>query len=1125
MGKKVKGLLVEIGGDTSALQKSLNTVNKSTSNLSKELRGVNSLLKFDPKSTELLAQKQTILNENIKQTQQKLDTLQKAKEEADNAMANGTKISEDGYRGLQREIINTQNKLNQLKTEASNWTKVGKSIEEVGNKISNLSNKGAQVGGFLTKTVSTSLIGASVAAVKAMNDVDDGLDIIETKTGATGEQWQELQDIFRDVSSNVPANLEDIGAAIGEINTRLDLTGDSLKNASFDFLKFAKVNGTDVNSSVQLVTRAMGDAGIKTENYKELLDMLTVAGQKSGISIDSLATNLAKYGAPMRALGIDTKNAIAMFAGWEKAGVNTEIAFSGMKKAISNWGAAGKDSTKEFSKTLDEIAKCPTIAKATTKAIEVFGAKAGPDLADAIKGGRFEFQKYVDALENGTGTLDSTYSMIVDDVDEAELAMQKMKLALHDTGEIIAKTVGPVVSDLAGDFQELMKKFDKLDPAMKKNILKWGAIAIAVGPAISVISKAGNIIGSVTKGVGIFSQAIGVAKNNTTSTVLAVNNLAQAFKLLKNPVGLALSAITAVTAAVIYFSSQQNEAQKEAEEFSKKIQENKNSFDEYNKTINDNLKSDLAQIDSTKKLRKELSELVDENGKVKEGYESRVQFILKELNGALGTEYELNGDIIKNYQQMQKEIDNLIEKRKAEIHLKAEEEKYSNVIKKEGDAVKDLKDALTNLNNLQKEYGTNLDGLQKKVETLNSMKDNLWITGGSEVAKKQYEKEANRIQDTINAYKNSLSVVQECTEEKKKYEGDYALFVEGKYQEIGKNIKNITQDWCNATIESIKTSIQEQGTSLELYKQIYEQTGNEVALQNMQQIQNNLSALADELVKRTQTITELSPSEIEAWKNLADNSYGEYSRAISQMAPEMQQKIQEATGVIAAGTPQMQEKAKELGNKTIEEFDKNSDARSKALKTMQGYLNGLSDEDKRELLKQAGIDDVDKFLKELDKGSLSEDCGKNLLKGLWNGLQDGTWQGRILGTASGLASSVNKCFTGKKGWDIHSPSRKMRKFVNYYLDPIPTVFQNRKREILNVTSRMAKDINSSMQKVLQLQSSINLEGVNSKINKIMLNSTRIIYTTPQMIFNFQKLDESNLKIAFDYVNKRLGSYY
>lgn len=92
------------------------------------------------------------------------------------------------------------------------------------------------------------------------------------------------------------------------------------------FLKYAKVNGTDVNTSVQLVTRAMGDAGIAAEDYGSVLDSLTVAGQKSGISVDTLATNLAKYGAPMRQLGLDTQQSIALFAGWEKAGVNTEIA-------------------------------------------------------------------------------------------------------------------------------------------------------------------------------------------------------------------------------------------------------------------------------------------------------------------------------------------------------------------------------------------------------------------------------------------------------------------------------------------------------------------------------------------------------------------------------------------------------------------------------------------------------------------------------------------------------------------------------------------------------------------------------------------------------------------------------
>ena len=94
--------------------------------------------------------------------------------------------------------------------------------------------------------------------VGAMDQVDEGLDTVITKTGATGTAAQELDAVYREVASNIPAEFGDIGAAVGEINTRLGFTGDKLKVASEDFLKFAKINGTDVNTSVQLVTRAIG---------------------------------------------------------------------------------------------------------------------------------------------------------------------------------------------------------------------------------------------------------------------------------------------------------------------------------------------------------------------------------------------------------------------------------------------------------------------------------------------------------------------------------------------------------------------------------------------------------------------------------------------------------------------------------------------------------------------------------------------------------------------------------------------------------------------------------------------------------------------------------------------------
>lgn len=1124
MAGSVKGLVIEIGGDTSGLQKALSKVNSSTASLSKELRGVNSLLKLNPKNTELVSQKQQILKESIEQTSEKLEELRKTQEMADKEIANGTKVSEENYRSLQREIIYTQNKLNNLKAEASNWTKAGRSIEEFGNKVENISNKINKIGTTLTTNLTLPIVGLTTTAIASMDAVDEGLDTIATKTGATGTEAKELQRIYKEVASEVPGEFEDIGAAIGEINTRLDFTGDKLKTASVDFLKFAKVNGTDVNTSVQLVTRAMGDAGIEADKYSELLDMLTVAGQKSGISIESLTTNLAKYGAPMRALGIDTKNAIAMFAGWEKAGVNTEIAFSGMKKAISNWGAAGKDSTKEFSKTLKEIEKCPTIAKATTKAIEVFGSKAGPDLADAIKGGRFEFQKYIDALDKGAETIESTYSQIIDEVDDTQLAMQNAKIAMHDAGEIAAKSLGPILLDLSKKFKGLMERFDKLSDKEKKQILNMALMVASIGPAIKILSTFGNTIGSGIKRVGSFSQAIGLIGKTSTDAFKnaseGTQNLAKSLTFLTSPAGLAITSITLLAGALVYFATKQTEAQKEAKKLADTQEEAKKKLEEYNSEIDKNRDAELSHINSVQSLRDELTKLVDENGKVKEGYEGRVSFILNEMNNALGTEYKLNENVIDSYKTLQAEIDKTIEKKRAEIKLNADEEKYKNAIENQKQAVEELK-------NVQDKLGMSYDEVREKygkyIDKINN--GTLTVKDVEEIGSTKEYKKIQQLAELSKAYESAKAKVKIYTDDVKTYEDEYAKYTEGKYSEISNIITTTTEDWTTKTLEQLTTSISEQGNSLEQYKNIYETTGNEVALQLAQQAQNNLDKLAAELANRTQTLTELGPNEISAWKNIAEQSYSSYSTEISKMSPEMQQKIQDATGIIAAGTPQMQEKAKELGKKTVDEFDKNADAKQKALNTITGYLNGLSDEQKRELLQKAGIENVDKVLEELNRGDLSEENGKNILEGLWKGLQNGTWQGKILGVAAGLADAVNKKFTGKSGWDEHSPSKKMKKFAEYYIQPISDVMNKRKRGILNTAQSLVSGINDKFDTNLKTPSIQDFGKLQGNLSGKVIDGTKTVFTTPQIIFNVQELDKDKLEQCFNYVNKKFGSQY
>lgn len=517
---------MQIGGDVTGLNKALSGVNKEIKSTQTQLKDVERLLKLDPKNTELLKQKQNLLAQAVGETGQKLTSLKQAEQQVQAQMAQG-KASQEQYNALKREIIATEESLKSLEKQQQKTNSVMTKISGAAGAVSDKTQKAAQKTAPLTMGV----VAAGTAAVAAMNNVDDGLDLVMTKTGATGQAAKDLQMVYNNVATTVPASFGDIGAAVGEVNTRLGFTGGELEKASTQFLKFAKINGTDVESSVQLVTRAMGDAGINASEYGAVLDALTVAGQKSGISMDTLATNLAKYGAPMRALGIDTQTAIAMFAGWEKAGVNTETAFSGMKKAISTWAAAGKDSTKEFEKTLKAIESAPDIASATTKAIEVFGTKAGPDLADAIKGGRFEVDEYVKALQDAGGTVDETYGMIVDEVDDTQLAMQTAQVAVHDIGETLAKTLGPKLKDIAGGIKDVCDWFGKLDGKSQNTILVIIGVVAAISPLLGLISK-------ISKGVSFL-----------TSTVIPGVSKALGF-LAANPIVILIAAIVGLVAII-----------------------------------------------------------------------------------------------------------------------------------------------------------------------------------------------------------------------------------------------------------------------------------------------------------------------------------------------------------------------------------------------------------------------------------------------------------------------------------------------------------------------------------------------------------------------------------------------
>lgn len=499
--KKV-GLVFKADG-TADFAKSLKTINSLTQENYSSFKLAKSQWDSSTKSMDKLRDTQRYLSSQTDAYTAKVDTLKEELKNLENAENRNEKAISDKKNALN----NAQATLNNYKKgldEVNGKLKSGSAqIEEYAKKIENFGSKTKEVGGSLSKNITAPIAAAGTAAYAAWMSVDEAYDNIAVGTGATGDALSKLQESFDNVFAKAPFDAMDISNSLADLNTRFGFTGKVLEDASEKFLRFASVNKTDVSNAVALVSRAMGDAGIPAEEYTSVLDALTTASQASGISIDALTGNITKYGAPMRALGYTTEESIAIFASWEKAGVNTEIAFSGMKKAISNFSAEGKDAKVEFKKTLEEIAKCPDIASATTKAIEVFGTKAGPDLADAIKGGRFEFEEMLKLVESSSGQLDASFEATMDPADKAKVALDNLTLAGAALGDVIQSALGPVFESLADILKDFTEWFKNLNPEIRQTIVFVGGIIAAVGPLLVLI---GALAGPISTALGLFAK-------------------------------------------------------------------------------------------------------------------------------------------------------------------------------------------------------------------------------------------------------------------------------------------------------------------------------------------------------------------------------------------------------------------------------------------------------------------------------------------------------------------------------------------------------------------------------------------------------------------------------------------
>lgn len=1156
MAGSIKGILVEIGGDTSGLQKALKKVNSETSGLSKELKGINSLLKLDPKNTELLAQKQTVLTGNIKETEEKLKLLKQAQKEADETIKNGGEISQENYRNLQREIVNTQKKLenlneeyNNFKTENSKFTKVGKTLQDFGEKVDSTSEKINKIGTDVTAKATTGIVGIATAAVTAGASLESAVDKYIAKAGKSVEETEKYKKVLTDINdANFGEGYEDIANSMAIVEQQMRGLDDAadLENITKKAYYLKDAFDAEINESVRAAKMLMEQWGMSADEAFELINQGYQKGlDKNGDLLDSIneysvhfrqiglsATDMFNtfcLGAESGAFSIDkVGDAIKEMGIRLKDGTATDTLKSmklnanELEKAFAEGGEKGSWAFGEIVKGLQNI-KDPL--KQNQAGVTIFGTMWEDLGKDAV----FSMTSYGEKFDETANTMSSSMDKMYNNTkSSAESSIKRIKTISANLGTKLL----PVVNKVLDKVEVFINKLDNLSDSEKDNIINIGLLVAGVGPLIKIVGTAGTVIGTTSKGIGIFSQALSVANNKSTSTSKSVNSLAGFLKGIVSPAGLATIAIGALAAAAVYYNEKTFQSSKAAKEYADSVAQEKKAIEDTFKSIEENASVELNHLDRISKMKDELANLVDENGKVKDGYETRVKFILGELNEALGTEYKMNGNIIESYKELQNNVDKLVAKQKAKIYLQINEEKYQEVVKKQNEALVEQNTAYHKLEDAAKKYGYNVEEVSNKIEeNKNKIKElteaKEWSTEAGKVRMQteinELKNQNGELESLNNAYKERTDIVRNFADIEKQYNENQKAYAEERYDDIIK-YQTATKNYSDSTLQNITNNLRSVAQEYTDYSRSASTADLERAQTLKDTAEKNIQALADELVKRTEIANgELGQQETEAWKALAESNYNIYEAELCKMAPAMAKSIQDATGVIVKETPYAVNQAQSMSQQIIEKLDKNPEFRAKAVSNLQGLLNGMSDENLRNLLNQAGVQDVEKVMQGIRKGNLAENEGINILKSLNTGLQSSSFTGTLFATAKRVAESISSGLEIKPKVSVFSLIPKLPGHKDG-LDYVPK--DNYVARLHKGERVLTAKENKEYTKMLENIKLPNYSRLQSNLTSKMMNTTNTKNSyNIELKFYPQKMTETELNSAFKYLNRKLGKLY
>lgn len=611
------------------MEKALSGVDKKLYGVEQSLKDVNKLLKLDPTNTELLNQKQKLLQQSISETKNRLETLKQASEQAAKTAGNydawkeaytpiqeeivktnekmdklkksmksmeesgqidteeykklqtevdqssdrlkelkaqkkqvddefGQPISPEGFDSLQREIVETEQKLKSLKettgSASANLAKVSAVSGEFGNKVKGVGQSLLPVTGALT--------GVGAASTVMANNFNDAM---SQAAGALDKPMSEMEDLRQlaiQTGQDTVFSATDAGNAITELAkgglTEADIKAGALKTT----MDLAASSGMDLGEAANVVVQAMGAFGLSANESAEAANALAGAAAASSTDVEPLTQALAQCSAGAKNAGWSIQETTAVLARFADAGIEGSDAGTSLKTMlqrlaaptdsaatmIEQLGIQTRDSNGDLlgaSEIAEELQnKLGGLDSASRDAAlsTIFGSDAMRAATVMMDSGTEGIQKYINAANDQ----EAAQRLANSQMSDGSRAIEELKGSLETAAIQIGDTLAPIVQKVAELITALVNKFSALPEGVQQVIVVVGILVAALGPLLMVIGQISLGISAVAGALSKLSGIGGVATKLVGGIKTAVTGLLG--MITAHPV---IAVITAIIAALV----------------------------------------------------------------------------------------------------------------------------------------------------------------------------------------------------------------------------------------------------------------------------------------------------------------------------------------------------------------------------------------------------------------------------------------------------------------------------------------------------------------------------------------------------------------------------------------------